>query len=96
MKISFLTPAYNSAEWIQTMLDSIPKDYAFEIIVCDDQSTDNTLEILQEYKKDCPQLKILINENNMGQVIHTIGALQKQQAIIYAIIDSDDMYLPSY
>ena len=62
MKISFLTPAYNSEEWIKTMLDSIPKEYAYEIIVCDDGSTDKTVEILKEYKKTCPQLKIITNE----------------------------------
>ncbi len=33
------------------MLDSIPKEYAYEIIVCDDGSTDKTLAILQEYQK---------------------------------------------
>nr|WP_262370984.1 glycosyltransferase family A protein [Rossellomorea vietnamensis] len=66
MNISFLSPAYNSAQWIKTMLDSIPKDYAFEILICDDGSTDNTLEILEDYKKGCPQLKILINEENIG------------------------------
>lgn len=94
MKISFLTPAYNSAEWIQTMLDSIPKDYAFEIIVCDDQSTDNTLEILQEYKKGCPQLKILMNEENMGASYSYNRCITEATGDYIAIIDSDDMYLP--
>ena len=48
------------------MLDSIPKEYAYEIIVCDDSSTDKTVEIVKEYQKTCPQLKLLTNEKNMG------------------------------
>ena len=51
MKISFLSPAYNSEEWILTMLESIPKEYAYEIIVCDDGSTDNTVALLKDYQK---------------------------------------------
>ena len=66
MNISFLSPAYNSEQWIKAMLDSIPKEYAYEIIVSDDASTDNTLAILEEYQKTCPQLKILKNEVNIG------------------------------
>ncbi|WP_113927325.1 glycosyltransferase family A protein [Bacillus sp. P14.5] len=95
MNISFLSPAYNSAQWIKTMLDSIPKDYAFEILICDDGSTDNTLEILEDYKKGCPQLKILINEENIG-ASHSYNRLIAEAAGDYiAIIDSDDMYLPT-
>ena len=56
MKFSFLSPIYNSELWIKTMLDSIPKEYAYEIIVCDDSSTDKTVEIVKEYQKSRPQL----------------------------------------
>lgn len=94
LKISFISPAYNSAEWIMTMLNSIPKDYAYEIIVCDDKSTDNTLEILHEYKKGCPQLKILVNEKNMGSSYSYNRCIAEATGDYIAIIDSDDMYLP--
>ncbi|HZH60008.1 MAG TPA: glycosyltransferase family 2 protein [Metabacillus sp.] len=94
LKISFLSPAYNSAKWIKTMLDSIPKEYAYEIIVCDDGSTDNTLEILEEYKKGCPQLKILINGKNYGAGYSYNRCIAESTGDYIAIIDSDDMYLP--
>lgn len=51
MRFSFLSPVYNSEQWVRSMLDSIPKEYADEIIVCDDGSTDQTLLMLKEYQQ---------------------------------------------
>jgi len=95
LKFSFLSPAYNSSEWIKRMLDSIPKEYAYEIIVCDDGSTDNTLELLEEYKKNCPQLKILKNKKNIGASFSYNRCIAEATGDYIAIIDSDDMYLPA-
>jgi len=95
MKISFLSPAYNSARWIEQMLNSIPKEYAYEILVCEDCSTDNTLEILEDYRNYCPQLKILANERNMGASYSYNRCIEEATGDYVAIIDSDDYYLPS-
>ena len=77
------------------MLDSIPKEYAYEIIICDDCSTDKTLELLEEYKQGCPQLKILINGENLGASYSYNRLLAEATGDYIAIIDSDDMYLPT-
>ncbi|RJX37132.1 glycosyltransferase family 2 protein [Paenibacillus pinisoli] len=95
MKFSFLSPLYNSAQWLRTMLDSIPKEYAYEIIVCDDGSTDQTLAILQEYQKQHPQLKILRNEKNMGASYSYNRCIEAATGDYVGIIDSDDIYLPT-
>lgn len=95
MKISFLTPAYNSEKWIKIALDSIPKEYAYEIIVCDDSSTDQTLDVLREYQKTCPQLKILMNEKNIGASESYNRCIASATGDYVAIIDSDDCYLPT-
>lgn len=94
MKISFLSPAYNSAAWIKKMLDSIPKEYAYEIIVVDDASTDDTLTILQAYQKEIPQLKVLRNESNLGASSSYNRLIEEATGDYIAIIDSDDHYLP--
>ena len=95
MKFSFVTPVYNGEEYIEMMLDSIPKEYAYEIIVCDDGSTDRTLEILENYQKTCPQLKILKHEKNKGASESYNDSLAAVTGDYVAIIDSDDIYLPT-
>lgn len=95
MNISFLSPAYNSAEWIVTMLDSIPKEYAYEIIVCDDGSTDHTLALLKDYQKGCPALKIIAHPCNLGASVAYNRCIEEATGDYIAIIDSDDHYLPA-
>lgn len=77
------------------MLDSIPKKYANEILVCDDGSTDETLNILLDYQKRCPQLRVLKNEQNMGASESYNRLLDEATGDYVAIIDSDDIYLPT-
>ena len=95
MRFSFVSPAFNSEDFIEMMLDSIPKEYAYEIIVCDDGSTDRTIEILENYQKTCPQLKILKHEENKGPSESYNDCLANVTGDYVAIIDSDDIYLPT-
>ena len=52
-KISVIVPVYNSEKFLRKSLDSIRfQTYSnLEIICVDDESTDNSLEILKEYLK---------------------------------------------
>ena len=95
MRFSFVTPAFNNEEYIEMTLDSIPKEYAYEIIVCDDASTDRTLEILENYQKTCPQLKILKHEEKKGSSETYNDCLAAVTGDYVVIIDSDDIFLPT-
>ena len=70
MKISVAMAAYNGAPFIEEQLDSIrlQKLHADEVIVVDDRSPDNTLEVLKNYRHKYPDfpLQIFQNEKNLG------------------------------
>lgn len=60
-KISVIVPVYNSEKFLRKSLDSIRfQTYSnLEIICVDDESTDNSLEILKEYSKSDKRFVIL-------------------------------------
>ena len=59
-KISVLVPIYNAEKYIEKCLDSIVNQtYAnIEIVLIEDGSTDNSLEIIKEYSKQDKRIKI--------------------------------------
>ena len=76
MKISIIVTNYNYSKWLRRCIRSLLNQNftEYEIIIVDDYSTDNSRNILLEYK-DHPQMKIIFNEYNMGVgASSTIGA----------------------
>jgi glycosyltransferase involved in cell wall biosynthesis len=68
--VSVSISAYNHAKFIAQTLDSIlaqETNFAYEIIVGDDGSKDNTAQILREYQARFPdQIRLLLHEKNLG------------------------------
>lgn len=67
-KVSVIVPNYNHAPYLRQRLDSIFNQtfQDFEVIILDDCSTDNSKEVVEEYRH-CPQIShIIYNETNSG------------------------------
>ena len=65
-----------------------------EIVVCEDNSTDNTREILEKYNKSNPGLfKILHNTQNLGSNKNAEKAIQHCTGDIVFLSDHDDEWL---
>lgn len=97
-KISILTPTYNDAESILRMLESVASQtYTnWEHIIIDDGSTDNTKEIIENYKKEKgleDKIKYIYQENKdqLNAIIHGMEFITGDY--IYTL-HSDDL-LPS-
>lgn len=97
MKISVALCTYNGEKYLEEQLDSILNQTlkVDEIIVCDDQSSDNTIEILKNYsKKNEGLFKIFINEINLRSVKNFEKAISLCTGDIIFLSDQDDSWLP--
>jgi FkbM family methyltransferase len=90
LKISVITPSYNSGNTIETAIRSVlAQDYKnYEHIVVDGASTDGTLDILKRY----PHL-IWISEPDRGQVHAMNKGLAMATGDIIVNLNADDQFL---
>ena len=95
VKLSIIMPLYNVANTVRLALDSIfmqNVNFDFEVLAVDDASTDNTLEILQEYAKQHKEIKIIKHEKNSGNAIAFYNALCQSRGDYFCVLDGDDYY----
>jgi len=98
MKLSVAFIVYNGSNYMEQQLDSILNQTVKvdEIVVCEDNSTDNTREILEKYNKTNPGLfKILHNSQNLGSNKNAEKAIQNCNGDIVFLSDHDDEWLPN-
>jgi glycosyltransferase involved in cell wall biosynthesis len=97
MKISVALCTYNGEKYLREQLNSILNQTlkVNEIIVCDDQSTDSTIAILEEYStKNEGLFKIFKNEINLRSVKNFEKAIKLCAGDIIFLSDQDDSWLP--
>lgn len=92
--VSLAMATYNGAKYLRQLLDSLVKQTMplTEIVVCDDQSHDDTVAILEEYKDILP-IKIFVNEVNLGVNRNFEKAIKKCSCDYILICDQDDVWL---
>lgn len=94
-KISVILPVFNAEKYLIESLESLSdQTYRdFEIIAINDGSTDNSLNILQEYAKKEPRLRILSRENK--GITKTLNeGIDFANGEYIARMDADDISLP--
>lgn len=90
--ISVIVPAYNVEKYISSCLDSLLNQTKkeIEIIAIDDGSTDNTLNILNEYKRNNPNKIHVISQNNQGLSITRNNGIKLSTGKYISFVDGDD------
>jgi glycosyltransferase EpsE len=95
-KVSVVVAAYNLQHVIekslQSVLDQTFKD--FEIVVCEDCSTDGTFEILRKMADKDDRIVLLRNEKNTGQAYARNRCFSEARGEYIAIHDGDDFSVP--
>ena len=91
-KISIIIPVYNVEKYLERCLDSVlNQSYKnLEIILINDGSTDNSLDICLKYAKKDNRIK-LINQNNSGISEVRNKGLEAAKGEYIAFVDSDDV-----
>ena len=92
--LTVIIPSHNKEQYIIKCLDSI---YAqtlkvSEIIVFDDCSKDKTVEVLRDYQKTHPSLRVIASEINVGVAKARDIAIREAITDYVTVIDADDFY----
>lgn len=94
---SVLIPAYNASLTIKETLSSVQNQnlsQPYEIIVCDDCSTDDTFFVIAAIAKDDRRVKIYRNTENRGVSYTRNRMLDLAKGEYVAFLDADDVFLP--
>jgi len=86
-------PAYNGEKYIGEAIESILcQTYRnFELIIVEDKSTDNTLQVIQAYKDS--RIRLYVNSCNRGISWSTNLGIDKSKGKYIALLDDDDLAL---
>lgn len=90
-QISIIIANYNGERYLRTCLTSLLKSSIkdFEVIVIDNNSTDTSIEIVKEFQKKDPRIKILKNEVNIGVPASRNRAISQAKGEIIILLDND-------
>lgn len=91
-KVSVIIPVYNAAQYLERCLDSVINQTLkdIEIICINDCSTDNSLEILEEYASKDNRIKIIDFKENKGGAAARNAGINEAQGEYIGFVDSDD------
>ena len=90
--VSVIIPVFNTGKFLEKCLNSaIGQTYRnLELIVVDDGSTDNSLEIIQQFERTDSRIKVVRHEQNRGLFQARLTGADQAKGDFIAFLDSDD------
>lgn len=91
MKISVIVPVYNTSKYLSNCLDSLVNQTLsdIEIIIINDGSTDNSIDIINEYKNKYNNI-VVIDKKNSGVSTARNSGIKIAKGKYIGFVDSDD------
>lgn len=95
--ITFIIPAYNIGQYLGECLESIimQTDVKKQIIIVNDGSTDNTIDVAMSYGNKYDYIKVINKKNEGVSITRNIGIAEAEGKYI-CFIDGDDYYLTNF
>lgn len=95
--VSIIMPSYNAAQFIAESIESVlAQTYVdWELLITDDCSKDQTLEIAQSYEREDPRIKVFALPINSGAATARNHSLANAKGEYIAFLDSDDLWKPT-
>jgi glycosyltransferase involved in cell wall biosynthesis len=96
--ISVTVPVYNRAHLVGRTIESILQQQFqdFDVIVVDDASKDNTVEVVEQYCKRDPRMRLEVNPQNLGLTRNWNRCLELAIGPLVQIMQSDDLIDADY
>ena len=95
--LEILMPAHNEAESLSKLIPEIDNNIKgkidYSIIICGDGSSDDTLRVIEEFKKSYP-IKLITSKNKKGYSVPVLDGIKYAKADYLLIMDSDGQSNP--
>ena len=97
-KISILMTSYNSENTIEYAINSVLGQTLtnWELLICDDNSNDNTIKKIDAYSKKDKRIKYFKNTSNLGTYMSKNKLFEHISGDFIVCFDSDDWLLPQF
>ncbi len=91
-EISIIMPAYNASRTIGNAIESVLGQTfkSFELLICDDCSSDDTIDIVNSYQD--PRIHLVLNKKNLGSGKSRDKLIEKAKGRWITLLDADDAY----
>ena len=96
-KVSIVMPSFNSMNTIEKSILSVQKQsyHNWELLITDDGSTDNTVELVRKLASHDPRISIGVNPVNSGAGFSRNQSIMRSEGKYIAFLDADDIWLPN-
>lgn len=97
-KLSIGIPVFNGQEFLPELLDSLlAQTFAdFEILICDNTSTDRTPQICSDYERRDSRIRYFRNSRNLGAIANFNRVFELSTSPLFKWAAHDDLYHETY
>ncbi len=97
LSISIAMCTFNGSRFLRSQLESIRAQTRLpdELVICDDRSDDDTVQIVEDFAKVCSfPVHLVLNTSNLGSTKNFEQSISLSTADIVALADQDDVWYP--